>query len=742
MKSTNKLTKMLLSLLLSWTTTMTYLPSSTVVYAFDDSETGAETETEQFSDETGTITVEEEGVSADDPALEEETDTESETAEESGSTAEENNGSIETSEEGSHEETGEFSDEEEVSLEETEGSVTEELPEETVSSVIEEGSDEELIEDAAEEEEEEAEPAAAFIETTGKTVLAFTSDTHNKEGNVAATRLGTWLDKMQAKYGKKVDVMAFGGDMANASASESAFWTLTQADMDQLDNRNVTGVYTTGNHEYSPGNYSNGKNSTTQVYIENQEGITGTNFRIYCLGSSAYAESGGGGGSWWGGGGWNQYTSSQITTLTNYLNGVNDGKPIIVITHYPLHYTSSRTISGAGDVIDALNAAAGSGKKIVYLWGHNHTDAPQTETNYDKIFKPGDTITYSNGQSKTIQFYYGAAGCMSDSEYGTGSGSVKGKGLIITIDDSNKLSFTYYDEAGNDVTTGGTFTEQDPVAIEGVTIDEAAEQGPVTVETGRTLTLHYTPVPADATINSVTWDSSNTSVATVDSTGNVKGVSAGTATITATISDGITRGQAIASVDIEVLPRSTSEPMYVLTDTLEPGKNYIIANKNNGEAYALTNNNGSVAKTAVEVIDGVIYTELENIVFSAEGSGSTVSSLGNNGRYIQASNYSLTLATSAQSGVTFAYGNDNKLTSRRGNSTYYIYYSTYNSGNFSGSTSSTSSSSPREVYLFEDVEGQIAVTGVTVTPAEGTIEARKTIQLTAEVTPSDATNKN
>ena len=188
---------------------------------------------------------------------------------------------------------------------------------------------------------------------------------------------------------------------------------MTQADLDQLSQRDVTAVVTTGNHEYSPGNYSNGKNNTTRVYIENSEGIEGSNYRIYCLGSSAYTESSGGG-SWWGGG-WNEYTSSQITKLSNYLGSVDNSKVIVVITHYPLHYTSSRTITGAGDVIDALNTAANSEKKIVYLWGHNHTDAPRTETNYDKVFKPGDTITYGSGQSKEINFYYGAAGCRSES---------------------------------------------------------------------------------------------------------------------------------------------------------------------------------------------------------------------------------------------------------------------------------------------------------------------------------------
>ena len=82
-------------------------------------------------------------------------------------------------------------------------------------------------------------------------VLAFTSDTHNTSGNAAANRLGTWLDKVEDIYGKKPDVMAFGGDMAGAGAS--GYWDLAQADMNKLTERDVTGVYTTGNHEISYG---------------------------------------------------------------------------------------------------------------------------------------------------------------------------------------------------------------------------------------------------------------------------------------------------------------------------------------------------------------------------------------------------------------------------------------------------------------------------------------------------------
>ena len=55
-----------------------------------------------------------------------------------------------------------------------------------------------------------------------------------------------------------------------------------------------------------------------------------------------------------------------------------------------------------------------------------------------------------------------------------------------------------------------------------------------TIEKGKTLTLKATITPSDLSDKSVTWKSSNTKVATVTSSGKVKGVKAGTATITCT----------------------------------------------------------------------------------------------------------------------------------------------------------------------------------------------------------------
>ena len=60
----------------------------------------------------------------------------------------------------------------------------------------------------------------------------------------------------------------------------------------------------------------------------------------------------------------------------------------------------------------------------------------------------------------------------------------------------------------------------------------------VSVEKGKTYQLQATVTPTNATIKTVSWTSSNTKVATVDSTGKVTAVAAGTVTITCTAKDG------------------------------------------------------------------------------------------------------------------------------------------------------------------------------------------------------------
>ncbi len=63
--------------------------------------------------------------------------------------------------------------------------------------------------------------------------------------------------------------------------------------------------------------------------------------------------------------------------------------------------------------------------------------------------------------------------------------------------------------------------------------------GGTSISVGGTLKLTAAPVPENAALGSVTWTSGSTGVATVDSTGLVKGIAAGSAVITAKAANGV-----------------------------------------------------------------------------------------------------------------------------------------------------------------------------------------------------------
>ena len=56
----------------------------------------------------------------------------------------------------------------------------------------------------------------AGAKASGETILAFTSDVHNKTDDVSADRVASWIDEVQSEYGK-IDAMGFCGDMMQVS---------------------------------------------------------------------------------------------------------------------------------------------------------------------------------------------------------------------------------------------------------------------------------------------------------------------------------------------------------------------------------------------------------------------------------------------------------------------------------------------------------------------------------------------
>ena len=93
--------------------------------------------------------------------------------------------------------------------------------------------------------------------------------------------------------------------------------------------------------------------------------------------------------------------------------------------------------------------------------------------------------------------------------------------------------------------------EKEPpvISVSGVSINQTN----ITVKEGESQSLSATVSPSDAQNKAVSWSSSNSSVATVDNSGRVTGVKAGSATITVTTSDGGKTATCSVTVEAKII---------------------------------------------------------------------------------------------------------------------------------------------------------------------------------------------
>ena len=130
----------------------------------------------------------------------------------------------------------------------------------------------------------------------------------------------------------------------------------------------------------------------------------------------------------------------------------------------------------------------------------------------------GETIAYTVNDKNAVADLTTVAECAAGAKQNTD----------ITF---KKTGETKYAGTYTDTLTFTVSLADAAVAVTGVTLNKTT----TTIGIGKNETLTATVAPDDATDKTVTWTSSDESVATVDSNGKVTAVASGTATITATI---------------------------------------------------------------------------------------------------------------------------------------------------------------------------------------------------------------
>ena len=134
---------------------------------------------------------------------------------------------------------------------------------------------------------------------------------------------------------------------------------------------------------------------------------------------------------------------------------------------------------------------------------------------------------------------------------------------IVTVDkDGNvkalkagKVTITIQTKDGKYKTTCTVTVTEEKIEVKSVSIT-----GSSTVTVGSSIKLSVTLNPSDATNEKLTWTSSDTSIATVDENGRVKGLKAGTVTITVTTENGKTATREITVKEKSTTPSNPSTP--------------------------------------------------------------------------------------------------------------------------------------------------------------------------------------
>jgi len=286
------------------------------------------------------------------------------------------------------------------------------------------------------------------------------------------------------------------------------------------------------------------------------------------------------------------------------------------------------------------------------------------------------------------------------------------------------------------------------ISVSGVSLNKSS----TSLFVGNTETLSATVTPSDAANKNVTWNSSNSTIATVSADGLVTGISVGTAVITATTVDG--GKTASCTVTVGNVPVSgvslnkSSTSLFVgdtetLTAAIAPAD---AANKN----VSWSSNNTAVAAVSGGVVSAVAAGTAVITVTTADGGKTAVCT-------VTVSNVAVSGVSLNKSSTGITVGNTETLTAIVAPSNAANKNVNWSSNNTAVATVSggvvSAVSAGTAVITVTTADGgktavctvtvsNISVSGVSLNKSSTSITVGNTETLTATVAPSNATNKN
>ena len=227
-------------------------------------------------------------------------------------------------------------------------------------------------------------------------------------------------------------------------------------------------------------------------------------------------------------------SSPDTDDFTSKVAGLDQTKPLFIISHMPLHARRNDN-NGAAAWYEAISAAAEK-MDIFFFWAHNHTNENDVDRYAYYVAKNGsETMSIQGGSTVTPNFTYANAGYIQPPNNPTRQGVAT---AVRIYEDS--VNLTVYDENGE---YSGTYAVNETVTREFAsstpTLESIAISGGNSYTVGEELALTVTATYSDGSAEDVTTDAT---LSGYDMT------TAGTYTVTATY-EGLTATYTIVVAD-------------------------------------------------------------------------------------------------------------------------------------------------------------------------------------------------